>query len=146
MSRANRSVSAATKSFNRIAAIMLHCVRYSCFGTSRLASDAGLAKSTVSQSLHGKTNPLYSTVERIVKCLSREIGRPLPLDEVISFDGNYPTPHVCELVGCPRCLPDQAYHPDGSRKDEWRQVLPGHWTGDLNELRSHQTRQVKGGS
>src|SRR5437660_960911 len=44
----DRSVEAATKHHNRVAAIMLHTTWYSSLPTARLAIDTGLAKSTIS--------------------------------------------------------------------------------------------------
>ena len=130
----DRSASAATKHHNRVAAIMLHTSRYSCYPTSRLAADTGVAKSTISHLVHGRTNPLYSTAARAVKCLERELGRPLDLREVFSEDGSYPTPFVCPLVGCPRCLPEVVLDADYSRKPELGFVKAGEWTGDSLEF------------
>lgn len=147
MSRANRSGNAATKCFNRIAAIMHHCSWYSGYGTSRLARDAGVAKSTICHLMYGQTNPLYSTLERVVQCLSRRLNRELPYAEVISPNGEYPTCHICQLVGCRGCLPAKAYLPDGSLRDEWKDIKPGQWTGDLNEAHElHIKHLAKGGS
>lgn len=120
---------------NRIAAIALHSSRYSFRGTSRLAKDCGVAKSTICQLIHGRTAPLYATLEKIVSCLEYQLARKLPTREVISFDGSYPTPFVCALVGCSGCLPEFAFQPDGSLKPEWENVAPGRWSGDLCEER-----------
>lgn len=125
---------------------MLHLPKYSFRGTSRLAADSGLAKCTISRLVRGTTNPLYSTIGRIVKCLNRQLGRELPHDEVIAESGRYPTAFVCELVGCPGCLPDQAYHDDGSLRSSWRSKPSGQWTGDYSELFStDQESTSKGG-
>ena len=119
---------------NRIAAIMAHTSRYSFRGTSRLAKDARVAKSTICHLVHGKSSPLYKTLERIVASLEFQVARKLNTREVASEDGSYPTPHVCKLVGCSGCLPEFAYLPDGSIKPEWADVEPGKWTGDVTEL------------
>jgi hypothetical protein len=134
MSNLNRSAGAATKHHNRVAAIMLHTARYSCCPTSRLAGDVGVAKSTISHLVHGRTNPLYSTAARVVKCLERELGHPLDVREVFSEDGSYPTSAVCKVANCPGCLPDGIYELDGSRKVEFKEVVPGKWSGDTTEF------------
>ncbi len=119
---------------NRIAAIMAHTSRYSFRGTSRLAKDSAVAKSTICHLVHGKSSPLYKTLERIVASLEFQVARKLNAREVASEDGSYPTPHVCKLVGCSGCLPEFAYLQDGSIKPEWADVEPGEWTGDVTEL------------
>jgi len=119
---------------NRIAAIMAHTSRYSFRGTSRLAKDAGVAKSTICHLTHGKSSPLYVTLKRIVSQLEFQIARRLGTREVVSENGTYPTPFVCKLVGCSGCMPEQAFHADGSLKDEWVDVEPGKWTGDIAEF------------
>jgi len=146
MPNVNRSASAATKTTNRVAAIMIHLPRYAFRGTSRLAQDAGLAKSTISHLVRGQTNPLYSTVERVVKCLSHHLGRRLDHAEVISSTGTYPTTFVCPLVNCSGCLPDRAYDETGDLRADWADVESGHWTGDLTERNPNNTNLAKGGS
>lgn len=135
MSNPNRSANAATKCHNRIQAIMAHTTRYSFRGTSRLAADAGVSKSTLSHLNRGLQSPLYTTVARVVKCLGFQLGRKLEIDEVISPDGTYPTPSVCQLCRCLGCLPDSVYETDGARKRELDSVVPGLWTGDIDEFK-----------
>ena len=113
---------------------MAHVTRYSFRGTSRLAMDAGLAKSTISLLVHGKSNPLYSSLREVVKCFEFHLGRCIDLREVASEDGTYPTPFVCDLAGCPGCLPDALYDLLGGRKPNPKRVLPGRWTGDVAEF------------
>ena len=139
MVNANRSATAATdavRCHNRIAAIMVHTRRYAFRGTSRLAADSGLSKSTVSHVVRGKVNPLYITISRIVKALELQTQRPLDLREVVSPDGTYPTKSICHLVGCSGCLPDRAYLDDGSLVPGLEDVKPGQWTGDVSEFRA----------
>lgn len=128
------NTSAPVRCHNRIAAIMAHTSRYSFRGTSRLAKDSGVAKSTICHLTHGKSSPLYVTVKRIVSNLEFQIARRLGVREVVSEDGRYPTPFVCRLVGCAGCMPEQAFLPDGTLKDEWADVEPGKWTGDVAEF------------
>jgi DNA-binding phage protein len=142
MTSPDRSVNAATCTQNRVAAIMAHIGRYSFRGTSRLAADAGVSKSTISHLVHGKTNPLYSTIRRVVNCLELHLGRPLPFREVVSSDGSYPTKHVCDLVGCPGCVPDVVYDAEGVVRAGFRQVQPGSWTGNVREFDKELERQV----
>lgn len=140
MSNPDRSATASTKCQNRILAIMAHITRYSFRGTTRLAADAGVSKSTISHLLRGLNNPLYITVRQVVKCLEFQLGRVLHCKEVMSLDGKYPTASVCQLCGfiCGRrgCLPDSLYESDGSRKKGFESVVPGQWTGDLDEFKS----------
>ena len=140
----NRSLSAARKCHNRIAAVMAHTKRYAFRGTSRLAADAGLAKATVCVLIHGRSHPLYRTFHKVVKCLEWELGRSLPYDELMSSDGRYPTMSVCELLNCkPGCMPDAAFNEDGSRdkRSEW--MVPGHWTGDAWEFAARSRKLRK---
>lgn len=134
MSNPNRSVSAATKHHNRIAAIMLHGSRYSQYPTSRLAADMGVSKSTISHLRHGRVNPLYNTAAKVVKCLERDLGQSLDVREVFSEDGSYPTPHVCALVGCRGCLPPFVWNQaENVVKPAFQRVEVGRWTGDTLE-------------
>lgn len=113
---------------------MAHSSRYSFRGTSRLAKDAGVAKSTICQLRHGRSNPFYVTLQRVIGQLEFQLARRLRTREVVSEDGTYPTKFVCKLVGCPGCIPEEAFLPDGTMKNEWKQVLPGQWTGDVAEF------------
>ena len=137
MTSSNRSADPTTigpKYHNRVAAIMVHVQRYWSRGASRLATDAGVSKSTISHLLRGKSNPLYTTTRRVVKCLERELGLPLHPDEVLSEDGSYPTTQVCRLVGCPGCLPEVAYQRDNAQNPVLLHVKAGQWTGDNFEF------------
>lgn len=118
---------------------MAHVPRYSFRGTSRLAADAGVSKSTISHLARGLNNPLYITVRQVVKCLEFQLGHVLHCDEVVSLDGKYSTSSVCQLCGfiCGRkgCLPDSVYEEDGSRKRGFESLVPGTWTGDVDEFK-----------
>lgn len=119
--------------------MLIHLPCYSFRGTSRLAKDAGLAKSTVSQVLRGRVHPLYGTVRAIIQVLEFHLGRRIDPDELFSKDGIYPTPHICTLIGCtPGCLPDTVFTEDGSLKPEYQQLRPGQWTGDVAEFRQKE--------
>ena len=138
MGNATRSVKAASenkpKLHNRIRAIMIHLPRYWSMGASVLARDVGVSKSTISHLLRGKSNPLYSTVSRVVKCLEQEIGNRLDPEEIFSRDGSYPTPYVCELMGCDGCNDDRFFDRDSQLRPGASALKPGRWTGDNFEL------------
>ncbi len=130
----NRSANAATRSHNRIAAVMAHTSRYAFRGASGLVKDVGLDPETAVRLVRGTSNPLYITIARVVKCLERVLDRKFDLREIASIDGRYPTQSVCELVGCKGCLPDHVYNSDGSRIARYANVTPGHWSGDTAEF------------
>jgi hypothetical protein len=135
MGNANRSADAATARgihHNRVRAITLHGSRYSSYPVSHLAVDSGVAKSTISHLVHGRTNPLYSTALQVVKCLEADLGQPLDLREVFSGNGSYPTPSVCQLLGCPGCTPPWFFN-DVELKPQFRQLQMGRWSGDTAE-------------
>lgn len=137
MSSVNRSVAASRRPcrfHNRVAALMLHTDRYSTLGLQRLALDTGLSKSAITKLKSGKTRPLYSTFAVIVKCLEFQLGRRLPMDEVVSSDGTYPTRYICKFVGCPGCTPQIFFAKDRWLPKEYRDFRAGAWTGDCGEF------------
>ena len=143
MSNPNRSLGVSTqRHHNRVAAIMLHTSRYSCFPTSRLAADSGIAKSTVSHLVSGRTNPLYSTVLRVVKSLERELKFHLDTREVFSEDGRYPTLAVCDLCHCSGCTPSVAFEKDNDRRAGFEGFKAGQWSGDTLEFNLELTKGV----
>jgi len=135
MTSHNRSASSTTVCHNRIGAIMAHTSRYSCNGTSRLAADAGLSKATVSDLIHGNVTPLYTSADKVVKCLSIAMGRRLSHRQVFRSGKAYPTRFVCKLCRyCRDCLPAAIYNDDGSvNVCDWRLRI-GRWTGDVTEF------------
>jgi DNA-binding phage protein len=139
MGNAKRSANAVSekdrpKHHNRIRAIMIHLDRYWSRGASILARDIGVSKSTISHLLRGKSNPLYSTASRVVKCLELELGFRLDPEEVFSEDGSYATPYVCALVGCKGCNDDRFYDKENRIKPGVHVLERGKWTGDNFEL------------
>lgn len=133
MSEQERGTGAA-KHHNRVGSLSMHVKRYAFRGTSRLASDAGVSKSTISRLIRGHYEPLYTTAKKVIESLELRLGRRLDFREVFSDNGTYPTEHICELVGCPGCLPDRLFEPDGRRRLTNRNILPGSWTGDNYEF------------
>lgn len=115
---------------NRLDAILWHVARYQFRGTSRLAQDAGVAKSAVSRLRRGQGHPDYILLYRVAEAIGRQIGRPLDLREIAVEHGReFPTPFVCSIFGC-RCLPSWAYHEDGSLDARYSHLVPGRWTCD----------------
>ena len=120
---------------NRLSALMAHTLWYAFEPQARLAKDAGVSRSTISRLMTGKINPSFRLVQAITTALSkrlddaREVPMTTPLDprEVFSADGCYPTPSVCQLAGCPGCLPEEAYDRHNNRKEKYRNAQPGDW-------------------
>jgi transcriptional regulator with XRE-family HTH domain len=113
---------------NRIKAVMDHTTRYAFEGQSKLAADAGVARSTISRLLSGQSAPSSQLLLRVTRALEVATGRPLDPRDLVSFDGTYPTSYVCELVGCKGCLPDAAFDQNDNLKTEWKGVEPGRWS------------------
>ncbi|HEY3412819.1 MAG TPA: helix-turn-helix transcriptional regulator [Armatimonadota bacterium] len=118
------------RTHNRIAAIMLHTSRYAFEGQARLAADAGISRSAVSRVLSGFSEPSVYVLLAITGALEIETGRRIDVRDLISADGTYPTPFVCDVVGCMGCLPEQALDEHGNRQPEYAGVKPGQWVGD----------------
>lgn len=110
---------------------MLHTDRYNTRGISRLAHDVGLSKSAVSRFVRGLTNPTYGRVQRMIQVLEQQLGKELPLNEVVSETGHYATKFICELVGCPGCQPDWMFDSDNAELPQYRAARKGRWTGDV---------------
>ena len=114
---------------NRIRAVLKHTRRYAFRPQSRLAQDVGVARSTISRLLRNQARPGLPLILAITEALEKDLERALDPRELVRFDGlPWPTASVCQLCGCPGCLPDEAYDPDGRRRPEWKDVLPGHWS------------------
>ena len=112
---------------NRLSAIMAHTSRYSFEGPARLAADLGVPRSTVSRLLSGQTHPSFGLALAALTRLEEATGHSLDAREVFSLDGSYPTPSVCDLLGCRGCLPDEVYDRDDSVKPEFAHVRSGRW-------------------
>ena len=112
---------------NRIAQVLMHTTRYAFKSQARLAADAHVSEAAVSRLVNGHTNPSYQVVYAVTRALEKALGRPLDPRELVSFDGSYPTPSVCELAGCPGCLPDAAYDGEERLRPEYAGVRPGEW-------------------
>jgi hypothetical protein len=112
----------------RLKSIMDHIGYLSFQGTVRLAREAGVSHSVVSRMIHGKTTASFPVVVAITHALEKRLGRHVDPREILTFDGKYPTPSVCQLCGCRGCLPDAFYTRDDELKPEYRGIKPGAWS------------------
>ncbi|MBB6050732.1 helix-turn-helix domain-containing protein [Armatimonas rosea] len=94
---------------NRIPLIMAHTRRYAFRGLPNLARDAGISRSALYRLVQEETCPTLDQVLRLVRALSKALGKPLDTDEVFCIGGSYPTASVCALCDCKGCRPDLAY-------------------------------------
>jgi len=92
-----------TKIHNRVLIFLVHTNRYAFKSQSRLARDAGVSKSAVSRLVTGQSLPLFVTVTRITKAIEKAIGKKIDPRELLSKTNCYPTPTVCQIVGCKGC-------------------------------------------
>lgn len=113
---------------SRLKAIMDHISYLSFQGTVRLAREAGVSHSAVSRMIHGKTAASFPVIVAITKALEKRLGYHIDPREILTFDGTYPTPSVCKLCGCKRCLPAAFYTKDDELKPEYRNVKSGTWS------------------
>lgn len=85
---------------------MVHIDAYLLTPVTSLARDAGVSHSALSRVLSGQAAPSFTLAGKIARALERRLGARLlgghlnPF-ELFSLDGTYPTPSVCDLVGCP---------------------------------------------
>jgi transcriptional regulator with XRE-family HTH domain len=117
---------------NRIAAVLMHTSWYAFRGTTRLAADAGVSHTTISRIIDGKSNPTFAVMSAITGALENRLNRRLDPRELVSLDGTYPTPTVCELMACSGCLPDAVYDEENEVRSHFKNVKAGHW--DLKSL------------
>ena len=113
---------------NRVPILLVHIPKLSIRGQARLAAEVGVSRSTVSRLVNGKINPSYRLARSVTDALERFLGRPLDMRDVFSTDGTYLTPSGCTLCRCGGCLPDVAWHDDGTLKPEWKKARPGDWS------------------
>jgi DNA-binding XRE family transcriptional regulator len=109
---------------------MAHGWRYAFQPTDRLAQDVGVSPRTVRRLLSGETRgPSFALAEAVARALSADLRLPLPLPvrEVFSPDGTYPTGSTCALCDCEGCLPEYAHDRHGNRRPEFADTRPGDW-------------------
>ncbi len=118
----------ARKVYTRLPEILSHLCAFTFQPQARLAKEVGVSRSTISRLINGKIRPSPTLVKKIQQVLDRKLGRPIPTREWLSPDTTWPTAAVCKVLGCPGCLPEQAYCADGSLKPAFRHIAPGTWT------------------
>jgi transcriptional regulator with XRE-family HTH domain len=101
---------------NRIRAFLEHSTRYAFRGPARLARECGVSEATICRLLTGYGSPSYAVLVKITRVFEKEFKRSIDPREIASLDGRYPTPTVCELVGCKGCTPQDAWYPDDTLK------------------------------
>lgn len=123
------SSSISRNTINRVRAIMMHIPWYTFEPGVRLATDTGLARSTISRLLRGQRSPSLRVATAVTDALSRRLGRSIPMNEIFSTDGGFPTPSTCELCrgACVTCTPEFAYDSRDRLKAEYRDMAPGDW-------------------
>jgi len=112
---------------NRLADVMAHSTRYACHGVPRLAEDAGIHRTTLSRVMSGRMNPSARLVGRITTALEKALGRKLDPRELFAENALFPTPYVCDVVGCQGCLPEASTDEFGDLKASYQDVRPGEW-------------------
>jgi len=111
----------------RIGDVMAHTSWYAFCGVSRLAKDAQVNASSLSRVLNGKTNPSFLMVARITAALERRLGIRLDPRDLIAESGVFRTSALCDVVGCPGCLPQQAYDEFSDLKPTYAGIKKGTW-------------------
>jgi len=114
-------------SVSRLADVMAHSQRLAFRGTTRLAFAAGVSPAAVSRIISGKLNPSAAMLNRIATALEKDLGVPIDPRDLVAEYGQFPIRYVCDLVGCPGCLPDNAYDEFGDLKSTFANVKPGEW-------------------
>jgi transcriptional regulator with XRE-family HTH domain len=97
---------------------MEHSTRYAFMGEARLAKDCGVSIATISRLMSGKSCPSYPLSVRIAQAFEKQFKKHIDVREIISLDGEYPTPNVCELVGCNGCTSSRDWHDEQFIPDE----------------------------
>ncbi len=113
---------------NRIRDVLLHTTRYAFKGEARLAADSRISKAGLSRILNGLVSPSFRILCKITAALEKAVEKPIDPREILSFTGTYPTPSVCELVGCRGCLPESAYFDNDERRPGFPDSLAGKWS------------------
>ena len=68
----------------------------------------------------GKSSPSFALVVKITQAFERQFKKSIDPREIVSLDGSYPTPTVCQLVGCRGCTPQAAWNENDVLKPEYR--------------------------
>lgn len=106
---------------------MAHTTKYSFWGVSRLAADAGVSSSAVSRLINGMMNPSFAMVARITAALEREFGYRIDPRDLVAENGLFLTRFACDLAACSGCLPERAIDEFGDLKPTFAGVRKGQW-------------------
>ena len=121
------STQAFGPTINRIGDLMAHSTKYSFWGVSRLADDAGVSPSAVSKIINGKFNPSFTMVARIATALEKDFGCRIDPRDLVAENGRFLIPFACDVVGCQGCLPERATDEFGDLKPAFAGIPKGHW-------------------
>ena len=100
-------------------------------GEARLAKDSNVSCAAISRLMNGKSSPSFALVAKITQAFERQFKKSIDPREVVSLDGSYPTPSVCQLVGCKGCTPQAAWNENDVLKPEYR-------NGNVDEKEHHE--------
>jgi DNA-binding XRE family transcriptional regulator len=113
---------------NRIVLIMAHTVRYAFHGLPLLAKDTGIARSTMYRLAKDEILPTLAEATKIVEILSEALEKEIPVQEVFTTTGTYPTASGCILCDCQGCRPDWVYTPSGKLRPEHKAQKTSDWS------------------
>jgi hypothetical protein len=88
-------------------------------GETRLAQDCGVSVAAISRLLPGYGSPSFAMITKITAAFEKEFQRHIDPRDVAAIDGAFPTPTVCEVVGCQGCTPQAAWNDDDTLKPEY---------------------------
>ena len=104
---------------NRIRQFMEHSSRYAFMGEARLAKDCGVSDAAICRLLIGYSSPSFAMMSKITQVFEKEFKQSIDPRELASIDGQFPSPTVCEIVGCKGCSPQSAWNEDDTMKPEY---------------------------
>jgi transcriptional regulator with XRE-family HTH domain len=112
---------------NRISDLMAHTTKYSFWGVSRLAEDAGVSSSAVSRLINGQMNPSFAMIARLTTALEQQFGKRIDPRDLVAENGVFLTRFACDLAGCSGCLPERAIDEFGDMKPTFVGIHKGQW-------------------
>jgi transcriptional regulator with XRE-family HTH domain len=104
---------------NRVRDFMEHSTRYAFKGEARLAKDCGVSDAAICRLLIGYSSPSFAMLCKLTDAFEKEFEKRIDPRELAAIDGQYPTPTVCEIVGCKGCTPQAAWNEDDTLKPEY---------------------------
>ena len=108
---------------HRIGDVAMHISWYGFRTQARLARDSAASEAAISRLIRGHSTPSLGLALRLATALERRLQKSLPLQELFSLDGNYPTASVCDLCDCRGCLPPRAYTADDCLRPDYTKNL-----------------------